>query len=85
MLGLNFVLDSDGLTAARIFIEHRQYFQRAAFIRPIENKIPSPHLGGQTGRDPMARYTLGFGTDLKTFFAADTLDLLATNRPALLG
>ena len=85
MLGLNFVLDSDGLTAARIFIEYRPHFQRTAFIRPIENKIPSPHLGGQTGRDPMARYTLGFGTDLKPFFATDTLDLLTADRPALLG
>ena len=45
---------------------HREHFQRTAFVRPIKNKNPSPdliglvRLRGYTGRQPLARYSLGF-------------------------
>ncbi len=91
MLRLDLTLDLDGQTAARILIEHRQHFQRAAFIGPIENKIPGPHLvevvclSGQAGRHALTRYPLGFRKHLKAFFTSDPLNLFTADGPTFLG
>ena len=87
LFGSNLSLNANGNTLAGKLIKHGQQLERATFVRPVKNEIPSPNviavdrLRRQARRDALSRDALGLRADFQPLFPPDALDLLATDRP----